>query len=157
MVFNCVECGAPTNRILVDMLNVEGGSKPICAACLPAGYDMQIAKDGTIEGTATIAIDPTEVINQINPDKACDFCDCPDPMWIYDLDVEPLGDIELGKTWTACGPCSEMVKSKNAIGTVVNAGRVGNVTLMLQIHQYVMDGLSNRRPYVRDAEDGISI
>lgn len=155
----CEKCGKETEDVLIgDLTNILKDLSVICKGCR-VDYRMVKGKDGSLKGYSREKVNLFEVMQQVNPDVLCDFCNKPDPIWLYDLKMEPMvfGDkeIDLGTRWTACDPCSKEAAEGSPIGTTLRMGVHGNITNILQIHGAVMEHISNKRPYVHSEEDGV--
>jgi len=155
---NCSKCGKRTGQVMFDDLTNMTEGRALCDECIKRGA--RFVDTGAIyQGFIVDAIDPAQVTQQVNPDISCDFCNKPDPVWLYTLDVEDLEikgrSVSLGDRWATCDLCAVEVENNSPLGTVMNLGVTGNVTRFLEIHTYIMYGLSNKRPYVRSNEDGV--
>lgn len=154
----CEKCGKETENVLVgDLTNITKDLSVICDDCRKK---FQLVHDGNgVKGYDHRPINPFEVTQQLNPDISCDFCNKPNPQWLYDLKMEPLvfgkKVIDLGTRWATCDECSKDAAEKSPLGTTIRMGVVGNVTNIMQIHGAVMDNISNKRAYVRDDSDGV--
>ena len=161
-MFICEKCGKQTQDIVVgDLTNMTKDLTAICEGCREK---FQVVREGNeIKGYSKEYINPFKVAQQLNPDISCDFCDKPDPMWLYDLKMEPMvfgteddsKIIDLGTRWATCDECSKDAAEKSPIGTTIRMGVTGNVTNIMQIHGMVMEHISNKRAYVRDTSDGV--
>jgi len=154
----CVKCGKGTGQVFFEDLTNMSKGRVLCKDCKKPGHRHEEV-DGEYRGIVTEVIDPAEVANQLNPDISCDFCNKPDPQWLYTLKVDPIevsdGRMaDLGDRWAACDGCSKDADDKTPLGTVLRLGAIGDVTTIMQIHGYVMEGLSNKRAYVR-GDDGV--
>ncbi|KKN35646.1 hypothetical protein LCGC14_0781430 [marine sediment metagenome] len=147
-----------TNQIFFPKLINMSKGEVFCKDCLDLSYRTE-EKDGTIRGFITAPMDPREVAQQLNPDISCDFCNKPNPQWLYDLEMKPLDfgskKIDLGNRWVTCNECAKEADEKSPLGTVLRMGMRGDVTNIMQIHSIVMEHISNKRLYIRDDNDGV--
>jgi len=159
MMLTCEKCGYQAEQIfIVDITNMSKDLKVLCENCRPISR-IETKSDGSIQSFKTAPVNPFEVANQLNPDISCDFCNKPNPTWLYDLEMEPLEFgkqmIDLGKRWATCDECADAAEIKSPFKTVLRLGQKGNVTTIMNIHAQVMEHISNKRAYVRSEEDGI--
>ena len=150
-MLNCMYCRRPTYDIMVNMLNTREGVA-VCQLCRPA--ETKIVTSEGIKNYITTEISLEEVAKQLNPDISCDFCNVPDPQWLYDLKMSPMYGVDLGTRWATCDPCAQAADVKDAQLTIQRYGTVGNIKQLMRIHTTVMQYISNKRPYVRDENDG---
>ena len=155
----CEKCGKETEDVVIgDLTNIAKDIKVICKGCR-VDYHMVKGEDGSLKGYTRAPVNLLEVIRQVNPDVSCDFCNCPDPIWLYDLKMDPMvfGDqeIDLGERWTACDKCAKAADEGAPFETTLRMGVVGDVTNIIQRSMLVMQHISNKRPYVRSEEDGV--
>lgn len=162
----CDVCGTTEDvgGLLKDLKNLEAGFKGFyCRACVPAGKE-NTNEHGTLRYPVR-EIPVSEVAKfaqMINPDISCDFCETPDPQWLFDLHMDHMNfyghEADFGDRWTACDDCVTRMES----GKMPN--RPGAPPLGLpawlfhlnvdKLHGAVIDSISNKRPYVRSDADG---
>lgn len=158
-MFSCEKCGKATIDILIeDLTNMPKNLSVVCKDCR-VDYTRIEEEDGTIRGYTRGPVNPFEVMQQLNPDVSCDFCNKANPIWLYDLKMEPLtfGDktIDMGTRWATCDACSKDVAEGSPLGTVLRMRVAGDVTHLMHIHGEVMQHINNKRAYVRDDSDGV--
>lgn len=156
---NCEKCGAPTNQAKIkDVKNLSKGFQMLCTACIGQTNECR-QEQGGLRMYATRVVDPVEVAQQINPDVSCDFCNCSDPQWLYDLKMGPLElngrAVDLGTRWATCEMCARAVDENSPLITAMRQPQTSLIAYALGIHTLVMDHLSNKRSYVRSEEDGV--
>jgi len=153
----CCICSGEKNLgiLLKDIKNIELGYDVYCLGCVPGDRTETNEHGAAHFPMRKVSLEDLEKLpTMLNPDVSCDFCDKPDPQWLYDLKIGPLfadnglvqEELDFGDRWTSCQACVDKVEAGETI--------LEGPSLMMMIHAQVIQGISNKRPYVRSDKDG---